>query len=79
MAFQVRPQSVRLISPWASKAAFSLPHGSVATPLNSTSRVTGLVMPLMVRSPVSVRPSKEVLRNVISGWFSTSKKSALRR
>src|SRR6187402_2950647 len=36
LAFQVRPQSLRLSSPVASKAALSLPQGSVATPLNST-------------------------------------------
>ena len=59
----------------------ALPKGSVAAPLNSASSSTGLVMPLMVRSPTRVNSSPltslmPVETKVISGVFSVSKKSA---
>src|SRR3954451_25089146 len=77
------PHSLREIDVVPSKPARVPPHGSVSVPKYSTSRVTGLVTPLMVRSPVTSRPlppfSTRVLVNVIGPLFSTSKKSAERR
>src|SRR5687768_13158181 len=52
-AFQVRPKSLRLMVVSAETPARVLPKGSTATPLNSVSRDTGRVTPLMVRSPWS--------------------------
>ncbi|CPU67640.1 Uncharacterised protein [Mycobacteroides abscessus] len=37
----------------ASKPARGLPNGSVAVPANSVSSSTGLVTPLIVRSPAT--------------------------
>ena len=51
-AFQVRPQSLRLMVVAPSKPTRMLPNGSWAEPVYSKSTVTGLVTPLMVRSPV---------------------------
>ena len=77
------PHSLREICVVPSKPARVPPHGSVSVPTYSTSRVTGLVTPLRVRSPVTSRPlppcSTLVLRKVIGPLFSTSKKSPERR
>ena len=54
-AFQVRPQSLRLMEVLPSKPTRRLPNGSLAEPVDSKSIVTGLVTPLMVRSPVMVQ------------------------
>ena len=51
-AFQVRPQSVRLMVVAPSKPTRVLPNGSLAEPVSSKGTVTDLVTPLMVRSPV---------------------------
>src|SRR2546428_69325 len=58
--------------------------GSLNSPYLTTLSVTGLVMPLMVKSPVSVPRSGLdalilVLLNVIVGYFSTSRKLDERR
>ena len=78
-AFQVRPQSLRLRVVAPSKPMRVLPNGSWAEPVNSKATVTGLVTPLMVRSPVIVQssPSRatEVEMKVMSGNCSVSKKS----
>ena len=82
-AFQLTPQSLRLTVVVASKPALVLPHGSWPTPPNSTSKVTGLVTSLMVRSPVTSQssPSRSTLveTKVISGNSSMARKSLLRR
>jgi hypothetical protein len=83
-AFQLTPQSLRLTAVAPSNPIRSFPKGSVAAPVSSKSTVTGLVTPLIVRSPVTAkRPSPagwtEVETNVISGCCSMSKKSLLRR
>ena len=82
--FHVIPKSSRSISVRAETASFSLPHGSLAMPSSSTSTVTGLVTPLMVRSPVTVKsvPLPETtfaLAKVMVGYFSISRKSPERR
>src|SRR3546814_1571699 len=60
-----------------------LPNGSWAEPVNSKGTVTGLVTPLMVRSPVTAQssPSRSTLveTNVMDGWVATSKQSSLAR
>jgi len=71
-AFQVRSQSSRLTLVAAEKPDFRLPHGSVPTPRNSRSKVTGRVTPRIVRSPsIFQTPSSAgriaVLRKVIVG------------
>jgi len=66
-AFQVRPQSDRLIAVVAVKPALVLPHGSAWTPSNSRSKVTERVTPLMVRSPVIESEDTEVETKVSSG------------
>ena len=53
-AFQLMPQSLRLMVVAPSKPARMLPYGSLAAPVNSKSIVTGFVTSLMVRSPVSL-------------------------
>src|SRR5579863_291019 len=84
-AFQFRPKSLRLILPLAEMPMRVLPQGSLFGAVGpSTSNVTGLVTPCTVRSPVT-RYSASPLRstfvdlNVIWGYFSASKKSALFR
>ena len=52
-AFQLTPQSLRLTVVVPSKPMRWLPNGSTAVPVYSKSTVTGLVTPLMVRSPVT--------------------------
>ena len=78
-AFQVRPQSLRLIEVEPSKPTRRLPNGSRAEPVDSKPMVTGLETPLMVRSPVMTQssPSRSTLveTKVISGLTSASKKS----
>ena len=82
-AFQVRPKSLRLTTVLPSKPMRSLPNGSTAAPLYSNSMVTGLVVSMMVRSPVTTRSLPSALMSVdlkvMLGYFSTSKKSALLR
>src|SRR3546814_13527804 len=79
-AFQLTPQSLRLTLVVPSRPMRVLLYGSTALPLYSKSTVTGLVTPLMVRSPVtrySVSPvcSTAVEANVISGYVSQIDKS----
>ena len=78
-AFQVRPQSLRLIEVEPSKPTRRLPKGSRAEPVSSKTMVTGLVTSLMVRSPVIAHssPSRSTLveTKVSCLWVSTSKKS----
>src|SRR5699024_12075994 len=67
-----------------SKPMRDMPHGSVTSPLKSKSMVTDLVTSLMVRSPVTFRPSSPLASTavelkVIFGNLSTSKKSEVRR
>ena len=52
-ALKFTPQSLRLMTARPSKPARWLPYGSVARPVNSKSTLTGSVVSLMVRSPVS--------------------------
>jgi hypothetical protein len=83
-AFQVMPNSSRSISVVAVKAMTSWPHGLRARPSNSTASSTSRVTPRIVSSPARTKSEPEwlttlVLRNVISGWFSRSRKSPLRR
>ncbi len=70
-AFQVRPQSLRLMVVSPSKPTRRLPKGSRAEPVCSNSMVTGYVASLMVRSPVTAQsePSRftSVELNVIVG------------
>ena len=79
-AFQVRPQSLRLMLVPPSKPMRRLPNGSRAEPVDSKVIVIGLVSPLMVRSPVMTQssPSRSTLveEKVISLLLSASKKSA---
>ena len=52
------PKSLRLMTVLAEKPAWSFPSaGWTSMPLNSTGKLTGLVMPLIVSSPVSSRSS----------------------
>src|SRR4051794_10738500 len=51
-AFQLRPQSLRLTVALPSNPTLVLSNGSTAVPVYSKSTVTGLVAPLIVRSPV---------------------------
>ena len=77
------PNSLREMLPVPSKPTRVPPHGSLSVPSTSTSSVTGLVTPLIERSPVTSRPLPppvtSVALNVMAPWFSTSKKSAERR
>src|SRR3954451_6794523 len=82
--FQARSQSRRLTVARPSKPARKLPHGSLEVPVSSNCTATGLVLPLMVRSPISVYTSSStlstlVLTNEIVGYFSRSKKSGVLR
>ena len=75
---------MRLISVLALNPARWSPHGEATVPRYSRSSVTGRVTSLIVRSPVSLyspSPASSTLveRKVMVGYFSTSKKSALRR
>src|SRR5690625_1974829 len=78
--FQVRPKSLREMEVVAENEARVSPLGPVAAPPNSADRVTGLVTPLMVRSPLTVKssssPVMEVVTKVHSGFLSASQKSA---
>src|SRR4051794_19053596 len=82
-AFQVRPQSLRLIVVPPSKPMRRLPKGSRAEPVGSNTTVTGLVSPLIERLPVTTQssPSRSTLveEKTISLLLSASKKSAERR
>ena len=84
-AYAPTPKSLRFSVVVASKpAAGTLAIGCSPPPLTVTSRVTGLVMPLMVRSPVTVSllvpaASTLVLLKVASANLAASKKSALFR
>ena len=84
-AFHVMPKSARLIFVVADAPIRTLPHGSLCSGVGpSTARTTSRVVPRIVRSPVTSRLEPVVRRalfdtNVMLGWFSTSKKSALRR
>jgi ABC-type Fe3+-hydroxamate transport system substrate-binding protein len=84
-AFQFRPQSPRLTSVVAEKAARWPPQGSWPAPWNSRSKVTGRVTSRMVSSPSSCQwfsaaaGRTAVERKVIFGYFSTWKKSDVRR
>jgi DNA-binding MarR family transcriptional regulator len=76
------PKSLRLMTVLAEKPAWSLPSaGWTSMPLNSTGKLTVLVMPLIVSSPVSSRsssvPATPVDVNLIWGFFSAAKKSVL--
>ena len=77
------PKALRLISVVAEKPERVPPHGSGWVPLNSRSSTTGRVVPLMVRSPVTLKfdPAGSTLvdTKVILGWVSTSKESLERR
>ena len=77
------PQSSRSISVEAENATAWVPHGVVLAPSNSTSSTTGRVTSRTVRSPVTFqcrrRAATDVLLKVSVGYFSASKKSALRR
>ncbi len=86
--FQLKPQSLRLIVVLATKPAWvprvwpPMPTGPI--PRNSTSRVTGLLTPRIVRSPriwnfFGSFPITLVLLKVSVGYFSTQKKSWVRR
>lgn len=82
--FQVMPHSSRSISPLAVNEAVVVPNGSGLTPSKSASSTTSFVTSLIVRSPTSSnvlaslgRTSLD--RNVSFGYFSTSRKSGLRR
>src|SRR6266849_3709554 len=80
--FQVRPKSLRLSLPVAVAAYRFAPCGPITGPFRpSTSRVTGLVVQCMVRSPVTLyflSPAFSTLVDLkfISGHVCTSKKSA---
>jgi hypothetical protein len=78
------PKSPRLIVPVASRPMRVLPKGSTSEPPASAVSVIGFVVPRSVRSPVISYSSSsvaviEVDSNVISGWFSASKKSGASR
>src|SRR3954471_5897306 len=82
--FQVSPQSLRLIARAPSKPTRTLPKGSCADAVRVKSTVTGLVTSRIVRSPVTRKTSASTCStpldaNAISGYRSTSRKSAERR
>src|SRR5438270_1369615 len=82
--FQPRSQSSRLISVEAENPTRWSPNGLFSAPSNSVCSTTGLVTPLMVRSPATSHvPSSAgvtpVLLNTMLGCSSTWKKSGLRR
>src|SRR5579883_2513441 len=81
--FQVRPKSLRLMLACALYPTRLPPHGSLPWPSNSACRTTSRVMPCSVSSPwtrkASGVPSTRVLRYVIAGKRSTSRKSGDRR
>src|SRR6478609_663538 len=52
-AFQLTPQSLRLMTTEPSNPTRELPNGSLAEPWYSSGIVTGLVTPRIVRSPVT--------------------------
>jgi hypothetical protein len=83
-AFQLTPQSLRLITTEPSKPARKLPNGSVAVPSKVNGIVTGFVTPRTVRSPVRSKLSSPVCSaavdtKVISGYSSIARKSLPRR
>src|SRR6185437_8279742 len=71
-AFQSMPNSRRSMTPSRSRPTRWLPHGSSPAPVTTTAIWTGLVVPLMVISPVSVpwSPSRStaVERKLMRGW-----------
>ena len=83
--FHVRPKSFRLILVVAERPMRVLPQGSLPGALGpSTAKVTGLVMPCRVRSPVTAYSPSPVRftavdLKVMVGYFSASKKSGLLR
>src|SRR5690606_694494 len=82
--FQVRPNSSRSTSVLIEKPQTAWPHGLVPAPPYSTSSSTSLVTSRMVRSPTTLNSSPpsatmRLLLKVISGNFSTERKSSLRR
>jgi hypothetical protein len=71
-AFQLTPQSLRLMTREPSKPIRSFPNGSVTAPVNSSGKVTDFVVPRIVRSPVTSNSdpsprSIEVVLNEIVG------------
>jgi len=82
-ALKLTPKSFLLISVRALNPARVPPYGSGPKPPTSTSSVTGLVTPRMVRSPVTLylSPSGVTLVDlkVISGWLAVSRKRSERR
>ena len=78
------PKSSRFISVLAEKPAWVLPSpGKTWTPSNYTAKLTGLAIPLMVRSPSTTYPSPSgaMERELKSIWgcCSIEKKSVERR
>src|SRR5258706_2760436 len=77
-AFQTSPKSFRLIFAVAETPALTLPQGSLTGGVGpSTSKVTVLLTPRIVKSPVTLnRPAPAAVicfdRNVIDGCFATS-------
>lgn len=77
--FHSRPHCLRLIVVLPSNPTTCLPHGDVLNPSTWASRVTGCVTPRIDKSPWTLYVSPpagttEVLRKVMCGWFSASKK-----
>jgi len=82
--FHVRSQSSRSTVVLASAEKIVLSYGSLPQPRNSPVSVIGFVMSLIVRSPSSSKLEPPVWRiaverNVMTGYSSISKKSALLR
>ncbi|OUE08869.1 hypothetical protein CMsap09_07990 [Clavibacter michiganensis] len=80
----MRPKSSRLTTAVAVAPNLVLPYASLPKPPNSTSNVTGLVTPRIVKSPsIFASPSASTRTAVetksMVGLFSASKKSLVRR
>src|ERR1700693_892576 len=83
-AFHFKFQSFRLMRVFPEKLNRRFPHGSLASPPKLESSRISFVTPCMVRSPMMTKcfgslPSMRLLRKVMVGYFSTSKKLGLRR
>jgi hypothetical protein len=83
-AFQLTPQSLRLMETEPSKPARTLPEWSLTAPVKVNGTVTGLLTPRMVRSPVRSKVSSLVSftlvdLKVMTGYSSIARKSLLRR
>ena len=78
-AFQLTPQSLRLMVALPSKPTRKLPDGSFSAPASSKSTVTGLATPRMVRSPATLKQVSLICSTpaevkVMVGWFAMSRK-----